>query len=141
HDAERVEAALRLPPNARTLVNPAHEKGQSTSLVAGLRNADPASEGAVVLLADQPGITADHVHALVETFREGHPRIARLRFRDGPGPALLAREVWREAMDIEGDLGARALIAAHPDWVQEVVINEDAPPDVDTPADLARFEI
>ena len=135
HDAERVREALDLPENARVVVNPDFERGQASSLAAGLAAADPASDAAVVLLADQPGIAASHVRALADAFRARGSRIVRLRFRDGPGPALLSREVWDDAVSLTGDTGARALIAVHPEWVEEVDVDADAPPDVDTPDD------
>jgi molybdenum cofactor cytidylyltransferase len=139
HDAERVGDSLRLPPSGRTVVNPIYEAGQSTSLVAGLDAAGLESDAAVVLLADQPGITAEHVRALVDAFEAGRPLVVRLRFRDGPGPALLSREVWDEARSLTGDTGAREIIAAHPGWVSEVVVDSDAPADVDRPSDLDRL--
>lgn len=136
HDAERVREALRLPAVARWVVNPAYEGGMASSLAAGLRAADPASEGAVVLMADQPGITAQHLRALVEAFRVRRSPIVRLRFRTGPGPALLSREVWGEAMSLEGDVGARVLMERHPEKVEDVDVGGDAPTDVDVPEDL-----
>ncbi len=134
HDAETVRAVLRLPPNGRTVLNPDFARGQSTSLAAGLRAASPACVGAVVLLADQPGITAEHVRMLVERFLAERPPIARLRFRDGPGPAVLGAEVWPEAMELSGDTGARELMARH--RVLAVDVDELVPPDVDRPEDL-----
>jgi molybdenum cofactor cytidylyltransferase len=139
HDAGRVGASLRLPPSGRTVLNLGYEAGQSTSLVAGLDAADLESDAAVVLLADQPGITAEHLRALVDAFEAGRPLVVRLRFRDGPGPALLSREVWDEARNLIGDTGAREIIAAHPGWVKEVVVDSDAPVDVDRPPDLDRL--
>lgn len=139
HDAERVRAALALPANARAIVNASFQDGQASSLAAGLAAADAESEAAVVLLADQPGITREQVRLLVEAFRERGARIVRLRFRDGPGPALLARAAWQEAGALSGDTGARALIAAHRGWVEEVPIDADAPPDVDSSEDLDRL--
>jgi molybdenum cofactor cytidylyltransferase len=106
----------------------------------GLRSADDHSEGAVVLLADQPGIGARHVRALVEAFEVRRSGIVRLRFRDGPGPALLGRDVWSAVMQLEGDIGARALIETHAGVVHEVPLEEDRPIDVDTPEDLRRLE-
>jgi CTP:molybdopterin cytidylyltransferase MocA len=76
------------------------------------------------------------VRALVDGFRTKRPRIARLRFRDGPGPALLSRETWPEAMRLEGDTGARALMAQHSEWVEDVAVDEDTPADLDAPEDL-----
>jgi molybdenum cofactor cytidylyltransferase len=140
HDAGAVRAALRLPANARVVENLAHAQGQASSLAAALRSADERSDGAVVLLADQPGITGQHVRALVAAFEEGRTTIVRLRFRDGPGPALLGRPLWRAAIQLEGDVGARALIGANAGAVREVLLDEDQPPDIDTPEDLLGLE-
>ena len=139
HDAGRVRAALSLPPGARVVLNPRHAEGMATSLAAGLDACHPASRGAVVLLADQPGITAAHVRALVDAWRRSGAPIVRLRFRDGPGPALLARAAWDEARGLRGDTGARELMARRPDLVEEVPVDAALPPDVDTPADLERL--
>jgi molybdenum cofactor cytidylyltransferase len=138
HDALRVRDALELPPGSRSVINARYAEGQSTSLAAGLRALDPASGAAIVLMADQPGIQPHHVTALDSAFRQGAPEIVRLRFRDGPGPALLARSIWDEALGLRGDIGARALFDAHPERVRWVEVGEDAPADVDRPADLDR---
>ena len=135
HDADAVEAAL--PGDVRVVRNAAFRDGQATSLAAGLHALDDATEGAVVLLADQPGVTAGDVAALIDEFRSSRARIVRLRYTDGPGPALLSREIHAEAGHLRGDAGARVLIASHPDWVEEVPIDRPAPPDIDTPDDLA----
>jgi molybdenum cofactor cytidylyltransferase len=139
HDAEAVRRSLAVPARALVVVNDRYEEGLSTSLAAGLSAADPASEAAVVLPADQPGIRPDHLRAVLETFRTTRARIVRLRFRDAPGPSLLARDVWSDATRLTGDRGASQLIERHPDWVVEVTVDEDAPPDVDTPGDLERM--
>ncbi len=135
HDSVRIAHALRLPSNAHLVTNPRYAEGLSSSLTAGLDAAGASSEAAVVLLADQPGITADHLRTLVRAFLRSRERIVRLRFRDGPGPSLLSREIWDDARRLSGDAGARALIDAHPDWVEEVAVDADAPLDVDTQAD------
>ncbi len=139
HEAGRVRAALTLPANARAVVNPRYAEGQSSSLAAGLDAAGPASEAAVVLQADQPGVGAAAVRALVDAFRERRARIVRVRYRGAPGPALLSRAIWDEVRLIGGDTGARELIAARPEWVEEVPIDADAPPDVDTLEDWDRL--
>lgn len=139
HDADAVEAALVLPPHARTVRNPRYAQGQATSLAAGLAACAPGSAAAVVLLADQPGVRPEHVRALVRAYRED-PGVAavRLRFRDAPGPALLARRIWPELAELAGDVGARAWLEAHPDEVRWVELDEPTPVDVDRPEDLER---
>jgi molybdenum cofactor cytidylyltransferase len=138
HDAERVRDAIRLPAGGRWVVNPAHATGMASSLAVGLEHADPSSEAAVVLLADQPGVTAQHIRSLVDAFVARRSPIVRLAFRSGPGPALLGRAMWPEVAALEGDVGARELMARRPDVVEEVQVGGPAPADVDTRADLER---
>jgi molybdenum cofactor cytidylyltransferase len=136
HDAQAVEGALTLPATGRFVRNPAYRDGQATSLAAAFHDVADDSEAAVVLMADQPGITAGDVRALIDRFRATRKEIVRLRFTDGPGPALLSREIYAEAGHLHGDVGARVLIASHPGWVEEVEVARPAPGDVDTPDDL-----
>ncbi|HET9672908.1 MAG TPA: nucleotidyltransferase family protein, partial [Actinomycetota bacterium] len=115
HDADAVERALRLPPQGRFVRNPDHASGQASSLAAGLHALADSSQAAVVLLADQPGVTDAEVRTLIETFRRTRGRIVRIAYTDGPGPSLLSREIHAEAGHLHGDVGARELIASHPD--------------------------
>jgi molybdenum cofactor cytidylyltransferase len=139
HDADAVRAAIVVPPNGRVVGNPEYEQGQSTSVRAGLAACDPDSEGALVLLADQPRLAPEHLGLLIERFLEERRPVTRLRYRDGPGPALLAREVWGEVSALTGDAGAREFFAADPARLTEVSVDADAPPDVDLPGDEERL--
>ena len=134
HDRKAVEAVL--PADVLVVRNPAYRDGQATSLAAALHDVADDSEAAIVLQADQPGITADDLRSLIAGFRETRAQIARLRYLDGPGPALLSREIYAEAGHLHGDAGARLLIASHPEWVHEVLLERRAPRDIDTPDDL-----
>ena len=134
HDAEAVEAVL--PPDVRAVRNPAYREGQSSSLGAALHALAEGSEAAVIVMADQPGVRAQDVRALIEGFRRTRQAIIRLRYEDGPGPALLSREIYAEAGHLHGDTGARVLMASHPEWVHEVRVDGPAPRDVDEPGDL-----
>jgi molybdenum cofactor cytidylyltransferase len=136
HESDTVAAAaggdIRVVHNARFM------EGQSTSLAAGLETLGDDVQAVVVLLADQPGVTADHLGALLDAASHRDEPIVRLRFDDGPGPALLRRSVWDEVRALEGDVGARALFERRPDLVFDAVVEGSAPPDVDTAADLER---
>jgi molybdenum cofactor cytidylyltransferase len=134
HDEEAVRRAI--PEDVTVVSNRSFREGQASSLAAALHQVADASEAAVVLLADQPGVSADDVRTLIEGFRDTRARIVRLRYRAAPGPALLSREVYGQAGHLHGDAGARVLMASHPEWVHEVTIDRDAPPDIDVPSDL-----
>jgi CTP:molybdopterin cytidylyltransferase MocA len=51
---------------------------------------------------------------------------------------LLSREIYADAGHLHGDIGARILMASHPEWVEDVTLDRAAPPDVDTEIDLER---
>lgn len=139
HDADAVEAALVLPPHGRFVRNRDYANGMSTSLGAAFHAIAEPSQAAVILMADQPGVGADVVRALVTRFLQTRKQIVRATFRDGPGPALLSREIYAEAGHLHGDVGARILMASHPEWVEDVAIDAEAPRDVDTREDLTNL--
>lgn len=136
HEAEAVEAAVELPATGRFVRNPDYGRGQSSSLAAAFHDVADDSEATVVLMGDQPGVQPSDVAALIDRFHLTRTQIVRLRFTDGPGPALLSREIYAEAGHLHGDVGARVLMASHPEWVEEVSIDRPAPSDIDSPGDL-----
>ncbi|MBI4516404.1 MAG: nucleotidyltransferase family protein [Deltaproteobacteria bacterium] len=145
HRAEAVRQAIQLPVECpvTVVVNADYEQGQSTSLRAGLSAADSRADGAAVLLGDQPGVTGGLIGRVAAAFAGADAPVARpLYCADGrriPGhPVFLARRIWPEVDQLQGDHGARALLAAHPDWVLEVSIEGAPPADIDTWDDYRR---
>jgi molybdenum cofactor cytidylyltransferase len=128
--------------DVRTLENENWERGQSTSVLAGLRGCGEGTRGAVVLLGDQPFVGAGAVERLVAAFAEGAKIAAATYGGKQRNPVLFAREVWPllEA-ELTGDEGARSVLRRHPDLVVEVPCDEVGDPaDVDTREDLKRLE-
>lgn len=136
HDAVKVASVLTLPSKARIVYNAAFKDGQATSLAAAIHALDDESEAAVILMADQPGVEAVVIRAMIDRFRATRRQVVRALYADGPGPSLLSREIYAEAGHLHGDVGARILIASHPEWVEEVAADGPAPLDVDERADL-----
>ena len=56
-------------------------------------------------------------------------------------PVVLNRELWADLMELEGDVGCRALIRARPELVARMPVETDLthPVDIDTRADYERF--
>ena len=144
HEAEAIRSAVTLPPRTRVVVNADYAAGQSTSLACGLAAAGDETTAAVVLLGDQPHVTAALVDRMLAAFRAGDDAIVRPVWRDAGGaerpghPVVLARRVWPAVAALRGDAGARALFAAHPEWVRELVIAGDPPADIDDLRDYRR---
>ncbi|MEQ8249063.1 MAG: molybdopterin-binding/glycosyltransferase family 2 protein [Alphaproteobacteria bacterium] len=141
HQGERVRAAL-----ADTGVSftdsPHFADGLSASLKAGIAAVPSASDGAVVLLGDMPGVTADHIDRLIAGFNPVEGRgicVPTTRGKRG-NPVLWGRAFFDEIASLSGDVGARHLIGTHQDAVCEVALEDDAIfVDVDTPAALQAY--
>jgi molybdenum cofactor cytidylyltransferase len=127
---------------ARVVVNPEHEQGMSTSIRAGVGALDNAVGRAVVILGDQPDLTAALVDELLDAQRRSGLPAAALSF-DGllHPPVVLHRELWPELLALQGDVGLRHLIRARPELVAAVPATAPRhhPVDVDTPEDFARL--
>ncbi len=137
HEATRIEDAVTLPPHARIVRNPDHASGQASSLRAGIGALPPGVVRAVVLLSDQPHVTAGTIGAVAA----GPGAITRARYRGGVEghPVAFDRAVWPELLAIDGDRGARDVIARDPDRVGYVDVDAPAPADVDTADDARRM--
>jgi molybdenum cofactor cytidylyltransferase len=135
-----VAAALEGLP-VRLIANPAYAEGQSTSLRAGVAALGAEVDAAVVLLGDQPFVTAEIVALLVAAWRTGGAAIVAPAYRGRRGnPVLFARPVFPELLAVAGDQGARGVLAADPSRVRLVPIDDDRPLlDIDTPDDYARL--
>jgi molybdenum cofactor cytidylyltransferase len=133
-----VAAALADLP-VRIAPNPLTAAGQSTSLHAGIAALPPDVAAAVILLGDQPFVTAAIIDALVGIWRDHRAPIVAPVFAGTRGnPVLFDRSVFAELLAIEGDQGARGVIARDPARVHCVHFDDDRPLlDIDTPESYA----
>lgn len=138
-DAGALLARVRLG-GARVVRNPHYASGQASSLRAGLRALADA-DAAVVLLGDMPRITAALLDALVERQRSsGATAVVSSQGGRRSPPTLLHRDLWPEVEALEGDVGAREVLAKGTDVVAlEVTPAIGALDDVDTREDHERL--
>ena len=119
---------------ADVVVNDAYGAGCSSSIAAALGVVDPRCEVLVLMLGDQPGVTADTVAALLAG-RADAP-LAVCGYDDGPGhPIAFARSVFPALADLHGDKGVWRLLDQRAADVATVPIAGPIPLDVDTPED------
>jgi molybdenum cofactor cytidylyltransferase len=140
-NSDSVRSAVRFG-RARVVVNPEHAQGMSTSLRCGIAALGSDVDRAVVILGDQPDVTAAVIDALLDAQSSSGLPAAALSF-DGllHPPVVLARSLWPELMALQGDVGCRQLIRARPELVAAVLAPTPRhhPVDVDTPEDFARL--
>lgn len=125
---------------ARAVVNPEPERGMRSSLELALAGAPVG--GIAVLLVDTPGIDAAAVRTVVDRWRHGRIAVGTYGGRRAH-PVVMPTMLWNAALALAGpDEGARAFMAAHPEYVDEVQVegDADAAADLDTPAELASWE-
>jgi molybdenum cofactor cytidylyltransferase len=100
------------------------------------------ADGALVLLGDMPRLEARHVDRLIAAFAAegGHAIVVPVHQGRRGNPVLWPRAYFGALMQLEGDAGARRLLAEHPVDVREVELGTDAIfIDVDTPEALAQL--
>jgi molybdenum cofactor cytidylyltransferase len=123
--------------SVRTVTNAAYATGMSSSLRAGLASLLPATDAALVALADQPGV-AHVVNRLVERYHVDRPAIVAPLYRGAQrgNPVLFDRSLFDELRAVAGDEGGRSVVARDPLRVALVEFAEEMPGDIDTPSDL-----
>lgn len=139
HDAGRVGAALS-PDRFRVVENPDYAEGMATSLRAGIAAVPPASAGAIILLADQPLVTAELLDRLITAASADRDAFVAAAY-DGrrASPVYFPSRSFPELEAVEGDEGGRSVLARHPDRVRLVECGDIASAlDIDRPEDYER---
>lgn len=110
--------------------NPDADEGIASSIRVGVRAAGEAR--ILILLCDQPLITAEHLRALIAS---DAPIAATLYSGIAGVPAVFAPEFMMELLSLEGDRGARVVIERHRNKMHGVPF-EPAAVDIDKEEDL-----
>jgi molybdenum cofactor cytidylyltransferase/nicotine blue oxidoreductase len=123
--------------DAVPVTNPAPERGMRSSVQLATEAAGEVDALAITLV-DLPGVTPAGVAAVIRAWRPGRIAVASFGGQRGH-PTVMSPQLWRLALELaEPDEGARRLLAARPELVDEVAV-EGTPADLDTPADLERW--
>ncbi len=143
-DAARIEASLAgLDLAVRLIENPAWERGQLSSLQAGLLAADrPGVRGVLVTLVDLPLVSAATVRQVLEAYRRNPsaPIVRPVRDQRHGHPVVLGRALFEELRAADPAAGAKPVIQAHLHAAVDVpVTDEGAFLDIDTRDDYERL--
>ena len=126
----------------RVVWNARWASGLASSVRAGVRGlfeVDPSADAVVLLLCDQPHVTASVVSGLVSTHRATGRLVVASSYGGSVGvPALFSREVFGELAALQGAEGAKQVIARHAS-ASHFVPFPGGELDVDTPDDVARL--
>src|SRR5262249_60654056 len=143
HDADAIArsfAASGLP--ARFVINREYDRGQLSSLIAGLNAIDrPGVTAALVTLVDVPLVSAATVRAVVDRYRASRAPVVRPTSGSGHGPPLLIDralfDLLRRADPVEG---AKPIVRAHASAAGDLaIVDEGAFTDIDTTEEYERM--
>jgi len=142
HQREKVEEALAGLP-VRFAHNPDFAEGLGASLRTGIAAVPDDVDGAVICLGDMPQVDAALLDRLIAAFdpeRGALIVVPTIEGRRG-NPVLWSRRFFPDLRQIQGDVGARHLIASYAEAVVEVPVSgESAFVDVDTPESLSAVK-
>lgn len=120
-----------------TLVNARAPEGMGTSIAAGIGGLDANVDAAMIVLGDMPELSVHDIERMVAAFDPSEDRaIVRATGPDGtPGqPVMFGKRFFEALQGLEGDTGARQVVAEHPEYLVDVVLDDQhAVVDLDTP--------
>jgi len=138
HQAEQIEKALH-GLKVKFVRNPDFAEGLASSVKAGVAAVADSADGAVICLGDMPLISSNLIDRLIEAFAPDRGHLIAVPVSDNKrgNPVLWSRRFFNELMTLNGDIGARHLIARHSEAVAEVPVEGfGAFLDIDTPQTL-----
>jgi molybdenum cofactor cytidylyltransferase len=126
--------------DVREAFNPDWETGMGSSLRTGIESlisVDDNVAAAVLLLCDQPYVTADVVSSLIAAHHTtGKPIIASVYGESFGVPALFSRSMFTELTQLSASSGAKEIIKRHAAEAHFLLFPEGEV-DVDTPDDFS----
>jgi len=126
----------------KIVVNSDWQVGISSSIKGGLKKLledEPELAAVIFMLCDQPFVSRATIANLINNYTSTRKPIVASSYQETLGvPALFAREMFAELMDLKGDIGAKPVILSHAADVCKI----DAPEvfsDIDTQADYEKL--
>ncbi len=118
------------------VINLNYKEGMSSSVKCGVKNAAAKVDAYLLLLGDQPLISAQIINKVIDSYKSGGKGIARPVYKGGHGhPVIFAAKYKKELLSI-GEGGAKMVLTNHADDILELPLEEpEILNDIDTPQD------
>lgn len=120
--------------------NERFEQGMLSSVQAGVAATDPETDGFLVLLGDQPMVSAAVINRLISVVQKTGKGLLIPVFQGKRGhPVLIDSKYKNEISALNPEVGLRELFLNHPDDILEIEIESaNILKDIDTPEDYRR---
>ncbi len=126
HHAAEILRAANLA-GAEVTVNPDYQRGQTSSLQAGLRALDaPDLEAVVLALVDHPTVSAETVRTLVGAYSESRaPVVIPTRQGRHGHPVVVSTALFPELLGLQPHEGANTVIRRHRDATRFIEVSDE----------------
>ena len=124
--AEEIRTAAKLDPSV-VVINHEWEKGQLSSICAGVRSlADIETDGIVLCPVDHPLVSAALVGELIEQFyKSGKSIVLPIHNGRRGHPVIFSSALYGELLAAPAEKGARAVVWAHTADILEIPTDEE----------------
>jgi len=114
HHAEEIQRTVRFD-NVEVVINPDWQRGQTSSLQAGLRALEsPDLEALLLCLVDHPAVSPETIRRLLDKFNAHHPAAVIPTFQNQRGhPVIIGRALFPELLSLSPDEGANRVVRTY----------------------------
>jgi molybdenum cofactor cytidylyltransferase len=128
--------------NVTVVINEEWEEGMSSSICCGvsaIQRSQPAVEGVIILVCDQPYVSAELLQDLIAKHATTGKKIIASAYNNTIGvPALFDKTFFPGLMSLKGQEGAKKIIQQHPGEVATIAF-PNGTIDIDTMEDYEKL--
>jgi len=123
-EAETIKKPIDLS-KTNVVINKDYQKGQLSSLIAGIEDTPEDTEAILVCLVDNPFITKEVVNQIISKFKETKNPIIVPVFNSERGhPTLFSKSLFTELLNAPEEQGARYVLYSNEEKVLELETSE-----------------
>ena len=137
-EAKLIQSKINLA-GAEVIVNPDWQTGMASSIRAAIQALPDSATAVMLMLCDQPLITAVQLLSLVNAWQASPAQIAASEYHQSIGvPAIFPASYFDQLLMLEGDKGAKSVLIKHQTDLIRISLPE-AEFDIDTLADFQHL--
>ncbi len=140
HEAERVQKSLT-GRHVFCCLNDAYQTGMFSSVLCGLRHLPPSADAALIVLCDQPQISADVIKSVIDAYKTSQKGLVIPVWNGKRGhPVLIDLHRYRRVIEtLSGEVGLKPLMRGYPEDTLEIGVDDAGIlRDIDTPEDYRQ---
>jgi len=140
HDTDKIQQSVDFS-GTKTVTNSEYLKGQSTSIIKGVKTISPICDAAMFLLADQPLIKSNIINNIINAFESSQKSIIIPYYKKTRGnPVIFERALFPDLNLLSGDTGPRVLFNKFKNSIFKVPLHDKAILiDIDTKDDYQKL--